>query len=258
MTFPTGAPGAAPSQPGSGFGLAKILHLATAGLGLLILFLGFAKMLDFRPESFYGALTPLAIPALFCIAGVVAASVVVPGDHKPGILPAAITVPMILALTFGALATSVDLGTGTILILIFGWLQAIAAVAAFLFDVGILKQPEPKPQFGQPGGWNPQSGGFPQQPGQFGQPGQPGPYGQPGQFGQPQQPGQFGQPGQPAQPGQPGQYGQPQQPGQPGHFGQPGQPGQDPGQFGAGPAGPQGTQQFQPGTPPGGFGAPGH
>ncbi|GAA0596226.1 hypothetical protein GCM10010174_09330 [Kutzneria viridogrisea] len=259
MTFPTGGPAPAPAK--SGQELDKLLYLATAGLGVLILFLGFLPLTSSTTQLPGGAaITASAtfftgagwIQAGHLIAGLLAALVALPGKDvpKPGPFPGLVAVGTVLPFLFTVFSAS-GVGFGGIIVLILGVVQAGAAVAAFLFGAGILKPPAPRPQ-PQPGAWSPQTGGFPQP-----QQGQPGQFGQP-QFGQPQQgqpqPGQYGQ--QPVQPqGQP--YGQPQQApqpqptqfmSQPGQFSQPMPPGQapQPGQYG----------QQQPGTPPGGFGAP--
>jgi hypothetical protein len=212
MTFPGGAPGGYPGQgpqqhqpgpygppPGGGtkLGLPTILHLAILGLGVINFFMGFADVFDGSDGYFANGST---LPALFLLGGLFSLPAILPGDNKkPGIPPAAFSVAGMLSVLFLAFSADPDMGTGTILMMVFGILQGLGAVAAFLLDQGILKAPAPNPYgHGQPGGGFPPSGQFPappQQPGQFGAP--------PGQqttFA-PQQ-GQFGQPGQ--QPGQPG------------------------------------------------------
>ncbi|WP_026455202.1 DUF5336 domain-containing protein [Saccharomonospora iraqiensis] len=287
MTFPGGAPGGYPGQapqqphqpqqsrqpqqpypgqaPSSGGGglklsLPQLLLLVTAGLGALNLFLGFTSLVE--GSSFYQS--PLSwVPALLLVAGLTAVLSLLPGDQEPGVWPAVFSVGATVPFLFAIFQLDGDLAVGGILVLVFAILQMLAAVAAYLFDVGII--PAPTPGAGQSGGlgFGPQAG-----PGGFGGPGQPGGYpgaagpqsGHPG-FGQPgqYQPGQH-QPGQPGQPGQQGeqsggipqptaiahpvqpsgQGGQPAQ--QPGHqqAGQPGQPGQQ------GMPGQQGQQGQQP------------
>ncbi|PPK69648.1 DUF5336 domain-containing protein [Actinokineospora auranticolor] len=210
MTYPGGAPGGypgpGPQQPPQGFGpppaaskfsLAQILHLAVAGIGTLNLFLGFAPLSG--SYSFYEGGGGW-VPALFFVGGLLALPAVLPGERKVGIHSVAVVLGIALAFLFTVFASGGEMKAGGIMILIFGLLQAIAAVAAFLFDAGFVKPPQPQQHhghFGQPGGYNPPSGQF-QQP--YGQP-------QPPQQGQqttyaPQQ-GQFGQPQQPP-PGAPG------------------------------------------------------
>ncbi|MFI7679723.1 DUF5336 domain-containing protein [Actinophytocola sp. NPDC049390] len=180
-------------------GLGAILHLAVLGLGAINFFVGFADAFDGGDSGFFS--NGSTVPALFLLGGLFSLPAVLPGDNKkPGLAPAAFSVAAMFTVLFFTFSTDPDVGTGTILLMIFGILQGIAAVAAYLFDAGILKMPAPNP-YGQPGGFPP-SGQFPAPPPQ--QPGQPGQFGAPpGQqttFA-PQQ-GQFGQPGQ--QPGQPG------------------------------------------------------
>ncbi len=221
MTFPGGAPGGFPGQgpqqhhpgpygppPGGGtkLGLGAILHLVVLGLSAINFFVGFADAYDGGDSGFFSGGS--TVPALFLLGGLFSLPAVLPGDNKkPGLAPAAFSVAAMLTVLFFTFSTDPDVGTGTILMMIFGILQGGAAVAAFLFDVGILKAPQPNPYgHGQPGGGFPPSGQFPAPPQQ--QPGQPGQFGAPPPPGQqttfaPQQ-GQFGQPGQPGTP--PGGY----------------------------------------------------
>ncbi|HEX6355205.1 DUF5336 domain-containing protein [Actinophytocola sp.] len=222
MTFPGGAPGGYPGQgpqqqppfPGPGYGpppgggtklsLPAILHLAVGGLGLITFFMGFAAQTE-RDSGFFA--NGSALPALFLLAAVFSLPAILPGeDKKAGVAPAGLAIAGWLSVLFFTFSTSADVGTGTILLMIFGFLQTGAAVVAFLFDAGILKVPAPNPyghQPQQPGGAFPPSGQFPAPPPQQPQPPQPGQFGAPpGQqttFA-PQQ-GQFGQP--PQQPGTP-------------------------------------------------------
>jgi hypothetical protein len=216
MTFPGGAPGGypgqGPQQPqpghfgpppsvGAKLGIPQFLYIGVAALGLINFFIGFADAYDGGDSGFFA--NGILIPPLFLLGGLFALPALLPGlageGRKPGIGPAAFSVTAMLTILFFTFSTDPDVGTGTILLLVFGILQGLAAIAALLFDMGVLKPPAPNP-YGhqQPGGGFPPSGQFPappqQQPGQFGAP--------PGQqttFA-PQQ-GQFGQPGQ--QPGTP-------------------------------------------------------
>ena len=209
MTYPGGAPGGYPGQgpqqpiqgpgygppPGGGMklGLPQILFLVVGGLSLINFFVGFADVYDGADQSYFGAPTP--VPALFLLGGLFALPAILPGDTKAGIGPAAFSVTGMLTVLFFTFATDPDLGVGSILLLIFGILQGIAATVAYLFEAGIIKAPAPgHNQYGHqpPPGMYPPSGQFPaqQQPGGF--PPQPG---QQTTFA-PQQ-GQFGQPGTP-------------------------------------------------------------
>ncbi|WP_026422488.1 DUF5336 domain-containing protein [Actinokineospora inagensis] len=208
MTYP-GAPGGYPGpgqpqpQPPQGFGpppgpvgskftLAQTLHLVVIGLGALNLFLGFAPIsagYSFY-ESGFGWVT-----ALLFAGGLLALPAVLAGDKKVGLPSVAVVLSATLAFLFTVFTFPGDLKAGGIMVLIFGLLQAIAAVVAYLFEAGVLKPPAPQQHhghFGQPGGYNPPSGQF-QQPG-YGQPQPPVQPGsqttfapQQGQFGQPQQ-----------------------------------------------------------------------
>ncbi|TCO65466.1 DUF5336 domain-containing protein [Actinocrispum wychmicini] len=221
MTFPSGAPGGYPGQgpyqppPGPGYGpgphqggglklsLAQILALGGAGLGVLILFLGFAPV--FTGTSFYESVVGW-IPALYLISGLLELPAFLPGDDKkPGFLPAVVSVGVTLTYLFSVFSRS-GLAAGGVLVLVFGILQTGATVVGYLFEAGIIKPPAPSPYGMAPGGYPPppapgfpQTGGFPAQPTTQQPIPQPGVYGgSPGQQTQfaPQQ-GQFGQPGTP-------------------------------------------------------------
>ncbi|WP_019809232.1 DUF5336 domain-containing protein [Saccharomonospora halophila] len=249
-------PGAAPSPGGGGLKLSlpQLLLSVTAGLGALNLFLGFTSLGG--GFSFYES--PLSwVPALLLVAGLTAALSLLPGDQEPGVWPAVFSVGATVPFLFAIFQLNGDLAVGGILVLVFAILQMLAAVAAYLFDSGIVPMPTAGP--GQSGG-----PGFGQQPGPagFGGPGQPGGYpGAPGpQSGHPG----FGQPGQQHPGQQPGQQGgqQGEQSGgvpQPTAFahpmppsGQAGQPAPQPGHQHAGPAGQSGQpgQQGQQGQQP--------
>jgi hypothetical protein len=207
MTYPGGAPGGypgqGPQQPTMGYTptpagpkleLAQILHMAVAGLGVLNLFLGFAPIA--AGTGFYES--PFGwIPAMLFLGGLLAVPAILPGDKKVGLASPATTLAVALAFLFTVFAIDSDLKAGGVMVLIFGLLQAGAAVTAYLFDNGVIKPPQPAPAnpYGQPGGYNPPSAPFQQQQQQ--------PFGQPQQPPQQQQtfappPGQFGQaPGTP-------------------------------------------------------------
>ena len=247
MTFPSGGPAPTPAKPAATQELDKLLHMAAAGLSVLVLLAGF---LSFSPvgSTYISGLG--WIPAIYLVAGGLSAQVLLPKPVKPGVLPGIVAAAVTLPMLFTVFADATSLGAW--LVLVFGVLTAAAAVGGYLVEAGIITAPAPKPYQPQPGQWSPQTGGFPQP-----QPGQPGPFGQPQPGGQPG----FGQPTQVVpQPGQQGQFGAPQQqapapqPTQfmshPGQFSQPTPP--------SAPGTPPGGQQQgqQPGTPPGGFTAP--
>ncbi|CCH35041.1 DUF5336 domain-containing protein [Actinosynnema sp. NPDC047251] len=224
MSVPYGAPqqqpGPAQQQPAAvGVNLNLILPLVAAGLGLIAYLLAFAD--DVSSGSVEYLLAAAALAGLTVL------------PKAPKLLPAAAVLSVVPTLLFlqAIIKSSGGVKGMSVVLLIIALLESAAIVLALLLDAGIVKfEPKPaNPYGGQPGGWSPQSGAFPQQ-------GQP----QPGQYGPPS--GQFGAPVQPQQPGgapQPTSY-MPQ----PGQFNQPGQ--QQPGQ--------QQPGQQQPGTPPGGFG----
>jgi hypothetical protein len=211
------APHQAPGAPGANnINLGLILPLVAAGLGLVAYLVAFA-------DDVSGNVTYLLA------AGMLAGLSVLPSIPKGFVPVGAVLAAVQTLLQLQGIIKSPSVQGLDIVLLIVALLETAAIVLAFLLAEGIVKF-EPKPanpyggQPGQPGGWNPQSGAFPQQ-GQH--PQQHAPQQQaPQQFGQQQ----FGQqPQQPAQPGQPPQQTSfmPQ-----------------PGQFGS------------PGTPPGGFGGP--
>ncbi|GLZ43261.1 DUF5336 domain-containing protein [Actinokineospora sp. NBRC 105648] len=221
MTYPGGAPGGypgpGPQQPPQGFGppppvaprftLAQTLHLVVAVLGTLNLFLGFAPLSG--TSSFYEGFVGW-IPGLLFVGGLLALQAVLPGDKKAGILSVAVTLGVTLSFLFSVFAADGETKAGGIMVLIFGLLQSIGAVVAFLYESGVLKPPQPRVHqhpghFGQPGGYNPPSGQF-QQPG-YGQPPVP-PTGQQTTYAP--QPGQFGQPPLPPPGTPPGGYPQQQ------------------------------------------------
>ncbi|HEX8864320.1 MAG TPA: DUF5336 domain-containing protein [Lentzea sp.] len=212
----------APGAPGANnINLALILPLVGAGLGLV------AYLVAFADDVSSGNVVYLLA------AGALAGLSVLPSIPKGFVPVGAILAAVQTLLQLQVIIKSPSVQGMDIVLLIVALLETAAIVLAFLLAEGIVKfEPKPSnpyggghPGQGQPGGWNPQSGAFPQQ-GQH-------PQGAPQQQA-PQQPSfgqqQFGQqPQQPAQPGQPPQQTSfmPQ-----------------PGQFGA------------PGTPPGGFGGP--
>jgi Family of unknown function (DUF5336) len=250
MTFPSGGPAPTPARPAATQELDKLLHMAAAGLSVLVLLAGF---FSFAPAASAYAVGYGWIPALYLLAGGLSAQVLLPGKPtKPGILPGLVAVAVTLPLLF-TVFTAATTAWGAYLLLILGVLTAAAAVGGYLVEAGIITAPAPKPfQQPQPGQWSPQTGGFPQpQPGQPGGPfAQPG-YGQatqvvpqPQQQAQQQPGGQFGAPQQQAPAPQPTQFMS-----HPGQFSQPAPPPQQPGQ-------PAQQQPGQPGTPPSGFTAP--
>jgi hypothetical protein len=217
MTYPSGGgpgqfPGQGPQQPQpqqppgygvppqqanplAGVSLPVLLSLGVTLLGLVAYFCGFS-------DEASGA--ELQITMLL-IAGLLAAFRVLPDGPK--YLPIAAVLSVAGALweldaVIGIPSQAKTPGI-VVVLLIMGILQAAVAVAALLFDLGIVKLPVPAPQVPM-GQYGPPSSQFPQQPAPQQQaPPQPGQYGSPGAQTQYQpQPGQFPQPPQPPQ--QPG------------------------------------------------------
>ncbi|MBF6178492.1 DUF5336 domain-containing protein [Nocardia otitidiscaviarum] len=261
-----GPTGGASAAAATGKGLPFFLAIGVAALGVITFLLGFTPFTSFdlgggsvdvdTSASFFegGGSAPLA---LLLIAGILAGlSLISKQNWAPIAAAASLAAFLTLLFTVFSLDDSVSLEWGGIVVLVFAFAQTVVAIAALLFELGILKPPAPKPA-PQPGGYGQggQPGGYGQQPGQPGgygqQPGQPS-YGQSGGYGQqPGQPGGYGQqpsfgggqgtgpqyqqqPSYGQQPGQPGQqsYGQQpaygQQPGQPGGYGQQPSYGQSP------------------------------
>jgi hypothetical protein len=162
--------------------LAVLLSLGVTLLGVVAYFCGFSDEAAGASEQVM----------LLLIAGLLAAFRAIP--NGPKFLPVATVLSVAGALWMldGVIGIPEQAETPGIIVvlLIMSILQMLVAVAALLFDYGILKLPTPQPQYGPP------SGQFPQQ--QYG--GQPG--AQPTQ--QYQQPGQYPPPGQPGTP--PGGY----------------------------------------------------
>jgi hypothetical protein len=210
MTYPGGQPGGYPGpgpqqpqqhapggygppppsqNPLAGVSLAVLLSLGVTLLGLVAYFCGFS-------DEAAGADSQIL---LLLVAGLLAAFRAIPDGPK--FLPVAAVLSVAgglwmldAVIGYGGpnVPDSVDVDTPGIVVvlLIMGILQMLVAVAALLFDYGIIKMPVQKPyQYGPP------SGQFPQQ-GYGGQPGAQTQY-------QPQ-PGQFPPPGQPGTP--PGGY----------------------------------------------------
>lgn len=246
MTFPSGGPGypqqggggqppgtggfpqqQPPAQPGQSLSpanLSLILTLFIALLGLVNYFIGFSEESQGASQSVLFLL----------VGGLLAGLAVVP--KAPRTLPFAVLFSVLGALTAILVVVHIPSFQETpgivTVILILGILQMLVAIAALLFEAGVVKMPQPQPQapqYGQPYG----------QPGQFGQPGQgpgdpkSGPAGT--QYGPPVGPppqqqstvyapqhGQFYNPAAKPPEGQQGQQGQPGQPGQQGQ--QPGTP----------------------------------
>lgn len=198
MTYPSGGgpgqfPGQGPQQPQhqppppaygvpqqqanplAGVSLPVLLSLGVTLLGVVAYFCGFS-------DEATGAETQIVV---MLIAGLLAAFRALPDGPK--FLPVAAVLSTAGALWELDAVIGIPKGVSTpgilVVVLIMGILQMLVAVAALLFDFGVLKLPPPQPAYAPPAGQYP-----PQQTQQYGSPGAQTQY-------QPQ-PGQFPPPGQ--------------------------------------------------------------
>ncbi|RZL27215.1 MAG: hypothetical protein EOP31_01520 [Rhodococcus sp. (in: high G+C Gram-positive bacteria)] len=202
-----------PPNAGGGAKIGFFLTIAVAALGIVNFLLGFAPFTsitssgvgsDVSTTSSFFETSVYGLGFLFA-GGVLAAVSLLPQQRYAGIF-AALSLVGYVSLVFTAFSLGstdyldIGFGWGLIVVLVLGFVQTVVAVAAFLFDIGILKAPAPRPVAPQAFGQGYQQYGQPQQQMyQQGQPGQP-------QQGQAQQYGAQNQPyGQ--------QYGQTPQPG---------------------------------------------
>jgi hypothetical protein len=160
--------------------MSVLLALGVTLLGVVAYFIGFSD--EANPAS--GEIQLLLAGGLLC------AFRAVPTASKVFLqVGAVLSTVGALTLLDGVIAIPSEAKTPGILVvlLILGILQMLVAVAAVLFDLGVLKMPPPQPQYP---GYGPPSGQFPAQqppPGQY-QPGAQTQYQpQPGQFPPPPQ-----------------------------------------------------------------------
>ncbi|WP_181719455.1 DUF5336 domain-containing protein [Nocardia gipuzkoensis] len=243
----TGGASAGSSATGSDAkGLPFFLVVGVAALGVINFLLGFLPFLGTKPIDFGGRTvgTPESanlfevasgspLLGLLLLGGLLAGLSLLPKQNWIGVAAAASTAGF-LALLFQSFnfGEGSELKAGAFILLALAFVQAAVAIAATLFEAGVLKAPAPRPAtapsgFGQ-GGYGQQQPSYGQQSYGQGQPGQSGygasPYGQSGygaQSAPPQFPSQAQQQQQSpygqSQPGygqsQPGQsYGQQQSP----------------------------------------------
>lgn len=150
-----GFPGSqGPSAPRKPMNLGRILPLVVGGLGLLNFIMGFLPYLTAdsaifngdKSVSIYGA-GPGYLPLAFLIAGLLALGPLLPRGHKASFAVAVISVVAfvgtIFALAMDSFASgtseNIGKGIGIILLLVFGFLQAAAAIVLWLFDAGVIK-----------------------------------------------------------------------------------------------------------------------
>ncbi|MVU82927.1 hypothetical protein GPX89_37535 [Nocardia sp. ET3-3] len=245
---PAGAPAAGSgSSPIAGKGLPFFLAVGVAALGVINFLMGFAPFEGFdlggagkADHSLFQFTGGGALVALLLLAGLLAGLSLLPKPSSNTALVAAASLAGFLAILF----SSFDLGEGYSLkwggwaILFLAFVQAVVAVVALLFEMEIIKAPEPKPAAPQGG---------------YGQPQQPfsttGPQSQFSAFGQqPQQPSYGQQPQQSSYGQQAGQPSYGQQAGQ-SSYGQQGY-GQQPAGYGTGSQPTYGQQQPSYGQQP--------
>lgn len=224
MTYPPGGPGYPPAQQGNQYvaptqqfgkvgepeqaGPSKLpayLSAAVAVFGLGTYAFNFGPLLTISNSDFpqFGSAsgsTPglgLAVAASVLAALLAGIGLLPKQKSRAGLVAVVATLSLLLVLAEVINAPAgLSIGWGLYLIIVTTLLQAGAAIAALLFDAGVLTPPAPKPRYEQP------YGQYGQQPYGYGQP-----QGQP--LGQPQgqhQPQQYGQPQQP-RPGYPTPYG---------------------------------------------------
>jgi Family of unknown function (DUF5336) len=207
MTYPPGNPGYPPAQQGNQYAapaeagpskLPAYLTAAVAAFGLGTYAFNFGPLLTISNSDFpqFGSAsgsTPglgLAVAASVLAALLAGVGLLPKQKARTGLVAVISTLSFLLVLSEVINAPEgLSIGWGLYLIIATTVLQAGAAIAALLFDAGVLTPPAPKPRYEQ-------------QP--YGQYGQPQYYGQPG--GQPQYGGPAHQPQQ-QRPGYPSQYG---------------------------------------------------
>ena len=141
-----GRPTAVRRGGGTKLGLPQILTLVVAGLGLINFFVGFADVADgVSAELLRGR--QRRSRGCSCSAALFVVPSILPrrgeAGHRAGRV---LAWSAVLTVLFFMFTTAADIGVGTILMLIFGIVQAAAAVVAYLFEAGIMKPPTP----GQP------------------------------------------------------------------------------------------------------------
>jgi uncharacterized membrane protein YgcG len=237
MTYPPGSPGYPPAQqpttqfaaPTQQFGkmpeaapsaegpskLPVYLTAAVAALGLAVYLSSYGPQFQASADFFTPTLLDLGVVASLLAALIAGVGLVPKQKTSPALVAVLSVLGFLLAIAIVLTAPEgVSIEWGLYLIIAFSVVQAIVAVAALLFDAGVITPSAPKPRYEQ------------QQ--QYGQYGGPGPY-----YGQPHQPGPQHQPGQQQRPGYPSPYGG-------------GYPGSPSGGF-------PGGQHSGPPTPPTGF-----
>jgi hypothetical protein len=199
MTYPPGSPGYPPAQqpttqfaaPTQQFGklpepapapapaaegpskLPLYLTAAVAALGIAVYLSSYApQFASAGAELFTPTLLDLGVVASLLGALIAGVGLVPRQKTSPALVAVLSVLGFLLAVAIVLTAPDgVEIKWGLYLIIAFGVVQAIVAVAVLLFDAGVLTPPAPRPRYEQ-------------QQQQYGQYSSPGPY-----YGQPHQPG---------------------------------------------------------------------
>src|SRR6476646_1692000 len=188
MTYPPGNPGYSSAQqpttqfaaPTRQFGrvpdiapaaegpskLPVYLTAAVAALGLAVYLSSYGPLFAANADFFTPTLLDLGVVSAL-LAGLIAGVGIVPKQKTAPALVAVLSVLgflLVIAIVLTA-PQGVEIEWGLYLIIGFSVVQAIVAVAALLFDAGVIASPAPKPRYAQ------------HQPGQQQRPGYPSPYG---------------------------------------------------------------------------------
>jgi len=133
----------ASSAPRKPMNLGRILPLVVGGLGVLNLIWGFLP----ATSSAYNNGDSISVfgigygwlPLLLLTGGLLALGPLLPKGDKMSYVVAVISVVGLLGAFFTVVIVSGDKGIGIILLLVFGFLQAVAAIVLWLFDADVIK-----------------------------------------------------------------------------------------------------------------------
>lgn len=244
FSAPTQNFGMLPEQPAAGEGPNKLpayLLMAVAALGLLVYLCNFGPIFEVSASDFLGqggtvsgSTLGIGLAVISALTAGLLAGVTLLSKGRTYVAIAAVLSVLALLLVIAELInkpSEASIGWALYALIVLSLLQAGSAVAALLFDTGVLTPPTPQPKYDQ-------------QP-QYGQYGGPGPYyGQPRSGAQQHHTGSHPQAPQQQRPGYPSQYG----------GGYPGAGGfQSPGQQSGPPTPPTGFPTYgQPQQPQGG------
>ena len=249
FSAPTQNFGMLPEQPAAGEGPNKLpayLLMAVAALGLLVYLCNFGPIFEVSASDFLGqggtvsgSTLGIGLAVISALTAGLLAGVTLLSKGRTYVAIAAVLSVLALLLVIAELInkpSEASIGWALYALIVLSLLQAGSAVAALLFDTGVLTPPTPQPKYDQ-------------QP-QYGQYGGPGPYyGQPRSGAQQHHTGSHQQVPQQQRPGYPSQYGG----GYPGAGGPSAGGFQSPGQQSGPPTPPTGFPTYgQPQQPQGG------